>query len=359
MRLFDLTKTANSPINEVRKISYGKVVSVNYNIETPDDIGSIEYQFLTDIEGIIRGQAFPLFPFLKQPPLIDETVVLLSAPSEVTTEENHYVKTYYITSVNMWNHPHHGAITETKQAVTLGADFPEVADVNPMLPFEGDTILEGRLGQSIRFSQTVPGKTPWTGSASGTPIIAITNGQVNVGNGFEFVSEEINTDYASIYLTSNQQIPLQQSYTKTTSFDTPPTTVPNYNNNQVLISSGRVYLNASTERVLINGAEGVGLAGQTLNLDATKSITLDAPEIYLLANAKDQSQHAVLGDSLVNEIDNLYSDLQNVLSELGVLASAVNYLPMVEAASTALANLEGRQKKLRNKLLSKRIYLSK
>lgn len=359
MRLFDLTKTANSPINEVRRISYGKVVSTNYNRDTPDEIGSIEYQFLTDIEGVIRGKAYPLFPFLKQPPLIDETVVLLSAPSETTTEENHFIKTYYITSVNIWNHPHHSAITETKQAVTLGADFPEIADVNPMLPFEGDTILEGRLGQSIRFSQTVPGKTPWTGSAAGTPIIAITNGQVNVGNGFEFVTEDINTDFASIYLTSNQQLPLTQPYLKATSFDTAPTSTSTYTGNQVLISSGRVYLNASTERVLINGVQGVGLAGQNLNLDATKSITVDAPEIYLLANAKNQSQHAVLGDSLVNEIDNLYSDLQNVLSELGVLASAINYLPMVEAASTALVNLEGRQKKLRNKLLSKRIYLSK
>lgn len=359
MRLFDLTKTANSPINEVRRISYGKVVSVNYDKTVPDEIGAIDYQFLTDIEGVVRGTAYPLFPFLKQPPLIDETVVLLSAPSETTTEENHFIKTYYITSVNIWNHPHHGATTETKQAVTLGADFPEIADVNPMLPFEGDTILEGRLGQSIRFSQTVPGKTPWTGSAAGTPIIAITNGQVNVGNGFEFVSEEINTDFASIYLTSNQQLPLQQPYTKTTSFDTAPTATTAYNSNQVLISSGRIYLNASTERVLLNGKQGIGLSGESVNIDATKDITLDAPAIYLLADAKNQSQHAVLGDSLVTELNSLYSDLQNVLNELGVLASAVNYLPMVQAASTALVNLETRQKKLRSKLLSNKVYLSK
>lgn len=359
MRLFDLTKTANSPINEVRRISYGKVVSTNYNRDTPDEIGSIEYQFLTDIEGVIRGKAYPLFPFLKQPPLIDETVVLLSAPSEVTTEENHFIKTYYITSVNIWNHPHHGGITETKQAVTLGADFPEIADVNPMLPFEGDTILEGRLGQSIRFSQTVPGKTPWTGSASGTPLIAITNGQVNVGNGFEFVTEEINSDFASIYLTSNQQLPLSQSYIKTTSFDTAPTSTPAYGSNQILLNSGRIYLNANIERVLINGEQGVGLAGTAINIDGVKDITLDSKAIYLLANAKDQSQHAVLGDSLVSEIDSLYSDLQDVLSELGVLASAVSYLPMVQAASTALVNLETRQKKLRSRLLSNRIYLSK
>lgn len=359
MRLFDLSKTANSPINEVRRISYGKVVKVNYDLNTPDEIGAIDYQFLTDIEGVVRGQAYPLFPFLKQPPLIDETVVLLSAPSEVTTEENHFIKTYYITSVNIWNHPHHGATTETKQAVTLGADFPEIADVNPMLPFEGDTILEGRLGQSIRFSQTIPGKTPWTGSAAGTPLIAITNGQVNVGNGFEFITEEVNSDFASIYLTSTQQIPLAQPYTKTTSFDTAPIAAPAYGSNQVLVSSGRIYLNASTERVLINGQEGVGIAGNSVNIDATKSITLDSDRIYLLANSKNQSQHAVLGDSLVNELDTLYSELQNLMSELGVLASAINYLPMVETASTVLANLEIRQKQLRSKLLSNRIYLSK
>lgn len=359
MRLFDLTKTANAPINEVRPISYGKVVSVNHNRETPDEIGSIEYQFLTDIESVVRGQAYPLYPFIKQPPLVDEVVVLLSAPSENTTEENHFVKTYYITSVNLWNHPHHSATTETKATVTLGEDFPEIADINPMFPFEGDTILEGRLGQSLRFSQTIPGKTPWTGSAAGFPLIVLSNGQVSVGNGFEFITEDINQDYGSIYVTSNQQILLSNDYTKSTSFDTTPTNPSRYSSNQILINSGRVYLNANKERVLLNGIQGVGLSGQDINLDATSKITFDSPKLYLTSQAKQETERAVLGDSLTQELDQLYSDLQNVLSELGVLASTVSYLPMIEAASTALTNLEIRQKKLRSSLLTNRVYLSK
>ena len=359
MRLFDLTKTANAPINEVRVISYGKVVSTNYDKQTPDEIGSIEYQFLTDVEGVVRGQAYPFFPFLKQPPLVDEIVVLISAPSENTTEENHFIKTYYLTSVNLWNHPHHSATTETKSTVTLGEDFPEITDINPMYPFEGDTILEGRLGQSLRFSQTIPGKTPWTGSAAGFPLIVVSNGQVNVGNGFEFITEDINQDYGSIYITSNQQIPLSSNYTKTTSFDTAPTNTSEYNSNQILINSGRIYLNANRERVLINGAQGVGISGQDINLDATSKVIFDSPKLYLTSQAKQETERAVLGDSLIQELNQLYSDLQNVLSELGVLASTVSYLPMIEAASTALTNLEVRQKKLRSSLLTNRVYLSK
>ena len=358
MRLFDLSKTANNPINEVRRISYGKVVNVNYDVNTPDEIGAIDYQFLADIEKVVRGRAYPLFPFIKQPPLVDEVVVLLSAPSEVTTEESHATKTYYITSINIWNHPHHAATTETKQAVTLGADFSEIVDVNPMMPFEGDTILEGRLGQSLRFTQSITGKTPWTGS-NGFPLIILSNGQVNVGNGFEFITEDINTDSTSIYLTSNQQLPLSASYLATGSFSNGPIPTSHYTGSQALINSGRIYLNANKERVLINGVEGVGLSGTTLNLDALSNITLDSRKIYLLASAKNESQHAVLGDSLVKELDNLYNDLQNVMSELGVLASAVGYLPLIETASTVLTNLEIRQKDLRNRLLSERIYLSK
>ena len=359
MRLFDLTKTANAPINEVRVISYGKVVSTNYDKQTPDEIGSIEYQFLTDAEGVVRGQAYPFFPFLKQPPLIDEIVVLLSAPSENTTEENHFVKTYYITSVNLWNHPHHSATTETKPTVTLGEDFPEIADINPMFPFEGDTILEGRLGQSLRFSQTVPGKTPWTGSAAGYPIIVISNGQVQVGNGFEFITEDINQDYGSIYITSNQQIPLADKYTQATSFDKAPDATSFYTGSQILLNSQRVYLNANKERILLNGKQGVGLTGQEINLDATRNITVDSPKVYLTSQAKQETERSVLGDSLVHELDKLYSDLQNIFSELGVLASTVGYLPLMEAASTGLTNLEIRQKDLRSKLLTNRIYLSK
>ena len=149
--------------------------------------------------------------------------------------------------------------------------------------------------------------------------------------------------------------PLKQ----TTSYDTPPIAPSSYVDNQVIIDSGRIYLNARAERVLINGNAGVGLTGTTLNFDATSNITFETPTLYLTSNAKQVSQRAVLGDSLVVELTRLYEDLQEVMNELGVLASAVNYLPLVQVSSEVLTNLALRQKNLSNKLLTSRVYLSK
>lgn len=359
MRLFDIVGNGGSNFkNSPRLLTYGKVTSVSYDETVPDKIGTIEYRRLTDREGLVRGTAYPLFPFIKQPPLVDEVIVLITGPSENTTDISHSLKVYYLTNVNIWNHPHHSATTETKPSVTLGTDFPELTDINPLLPFEGDTILEGRLGQSLRFSQSIPGKTPWIGEKS-NPIIVISNGQVQTENGFEFIKEDINTDFSSIYLTSNQQIALEDKLISTNSYDTVPKSPNTYTDNQVIINSGRILLNAQKERVLLNGKEGIGLSSRYLNFDATENIVFESPVTYLTATSKNNQQRAVLGDNLTAELSEVYGQLLNVLNHLSILASTVGYVPLISATGAMIQVLETNSKKLKNRLLSDRIYLSK
>ena len=74
---------------------------------------------------------------------------------------------------------------------------------------EGDNILEGRLGNSIRLGSTSKPLNPWSQNGENSdPIIIIRNGQYNNINDETFNPniEDINNDDSSIYLTSNQNI---------------------------------------------------------------------------------------------------------------------------------------------------------
>ena len=92
--------------------------------------------------------------------------------------------------MNVWNHPHHNVLpekitydtpnntsrttnktnqykktetgvvirqtSEEDKSPTLGKYFNEDSLIKPLLPFEGDYIVEGRFGNSIRFGATTP-----------------------------------------------------------------------------------------------------------------------------------------------------------------------------------------------------------
>lgn len=149
-------------------------------------------------------------------PLKTEIIELVKAPSN-----NHYAKFggsstnaeyYYHPPINIWNNSSFNALpSETdfknsNETLLLGSytDETSLSLINNLLPFEGDMILEGRFGNSIRFGSSNPqGKNNWSNNDSnGEPITIISNGQ----SSGDTPLEDINNDPSSIYLTSNQNI---------------------------------------------------------------------------------------------------------------------------------------------------------
>ena len=114
--------------------------------------------------------------------------------------------------------------TQNTTDTAPGNEFKEVANVNNPQPFEGDVILQGRSGHSIRLGATVDvsgtsesenryQKLPsWGSGESGAqgPIIIMRAGasesQKNENN--DYIIEKINEDKSSIYVCSGQQIPI-------------------------------------------------------------------------------------------------------------------------------------------------------
>ena len=219
-------------INHPRAEEYG-----NY-----DAIGTIFYSDINKIKNNANSKdelsATPLFSHLKYYPLINEIVLILN-----TNDKSIYsIKkstTYYLPQVNMWGHPHHNALPTLEESpsditrdyknteaglvrkekdgntdITLGQYFQEQLNIKPLLPYEGDMILEGRFGNSIRFGSTnisdeISNPNGWSDLGNtGDPITIIRNGQSSNldEKGWIPTTENINEDASSIYLTSNQRI---------------------------------------------------------------------------------------------------------------------------------------------------------
>ena len=241
-----------------------------------------------------ESSARPFFANQKYYPLINERVLIFSTITKDVLarkgQDGYIENNYYLPNLNIWNHPHHNAlpylikkeqpdniaiqagqnlINTFKKTINgvilrqpqegndnpkLGNYFEENPIIKPLLPYEGDHIIEGRFGNSIRFGATTPfedvrqkrfstsiqpipniwsqfslggiSKTHPNGEGKiGDPIIIIRNEQPlprdasedkngQDKKGWIPTTENINKDGSSIYMTSNQLIPIEVAGSK-------------------------------------------------------------------------------------------------------------------------------------------------
>ena len=293
--------------------------------------------------------AYPLFPNIKQYPLLNEVVVVISLPStglETNTTSN---RLYYFPPINIWGSQHHNAIpgfsnlapsqqkdyeqtsagsvrrvTDGGTEINLGKGFVEQFDINPLQPYIGDYILEGRFGNSIRFG----------GYEGKDPVIKIRNGQGPITNeGWTTVDENINEDKASIYLSTSQQIPIQSNTYNYNSYNVAPESTSEYSNPQVLINSGRLVFNANSDSVLIGSAKSIGLNSQdSVNIDSQNSFIVNSPNILL--GDKDATEPLLKGDVTIELLSELVDEMRKWMTQFNNNPSP--YLAYLKASSIPL-----------------------
>jgi hypothetical protein len=351
------------------------------NLGEWDALGTIEYENVINPNAIDPlPTAKPLYGNIKNYPLINEIVYILSLPSTLIGQLTSNTISYYVSTVALWNHPHHNAypsnsnekpstqqkgynqtelgntskITDQTLEINLGNTFIERSNIHPLLPFEGDVVYEGRWGNSVRIGSTVK-NSPNTWSSIGTngdPILILRNGQgKQTEEGWLPVVENINNDESSIYLTSTQNIPLKIdniSYNSYTNYI--PQTPDKYAGKQVIVNSGRLVFNSNTDHILLSSALTIGFNSvKGFNFDTKTDFVVNASSIKL--GSKDATQSMIKGDLLITE-------LQSLLSQLTLLATALQAVPQaVSAAQLVLselpkisANLEKTKSKV-NKLI--------
>jgi hypothetical protein len=291
-------------------------------------IGTVLCRDITT-EKEVQATEFPALQLnstFKQFPLLNEIVIITTGPtSEIQTNVGESTL-YYSTVVNLWGSAHHNAIPElnTDISTILGKDVKELSDINPMYPFPGDILVEGRQGQSIRLGgNKSPKNTLVDESNNAKPFTLISNGQIKTDNGISFIVEDINQDYNSIYLLSDHKSDLKAINTKRDSYNVQPLTSDQYVGNQVVVNGGRLFFNAKEDSAFISAKESIGLNAKTVNLDATDYFCVDAKKIYLGANARASAlrEPAVLGTQLENWLNNVVAILTIVSTTLPTVTS--------------------------------------
>ncbi len=308
-------------------------------------IGGIRYKLI--IQGVDSdenlGYAQPLFSNIQQYPVVNEMVILINAPEPNSQVTDQNQTKYYINlgAVNVWGTPHHNALPQQRVDYNnpIGPGVVELSDINPLYPFPGDTILQGRLGQSIRFGGNKSKYNTITDSSNNTqPFTLISNGQIKTDNGLDYITEDINKDANSLYFLSNHKVPLTSANTKRDSYNQVPTTSDKFKGNQVVINGGRLYFNAKEESAFISAKQSIGLNANSINLDATEYFCVDAEKIYLGVKARTASksvqQPAVLGGQLE-------AWLKQLLFSLETVATAMQFARTTDGKSITSLNSTG------------------
>ena len=255
---------------------------------------------------------------------------------------------YWGRIINVWNHPHHNAVPDIKQQDwkdRLIGGQPEEATISPLQANPGDTLFEGRLGQSLRFGGYKGAQSKLIdGSNDGKPIILISNGQAKTDEGNTPIEEDINQDYNSMHLLSNHKSDLTASNTKRDSYNTIPPASNEFKGNQIILNGGRIYLNAKEDSILLSAKESVGLNAKTVNLDATDYFCVDSKKIYL-------------GMQLDNWLQSLISNLQLIAGAMKSATNGGGAVASLQAAGTALdTTLRSLQTQIQN-IKSKKVYI--
>ena len=367
---------SSSPISQAQQIAPVRVKFVSLNgQEEPVNwakygkflgVGGILFEELNNPGGAPLDSlswAAPLHSNLKTLPVLNEVVYIISLPNpSVQNDLNSGFQYYYFQSVNIWNSVHHNAIpnslkdqpsnaenyekTESglqvqsteQDSINLGKTFKE-REVRNLQPFEGDVLLEGRWGNTIRFGSTVNNSSPsnsWSDNGEdGEPITIIKNGQTKTDDDSWVPQvENINTDKSSIYLTSDQKIPIEGASISYKSYDTPPENINEYIGEQVLINSGRLLFNAKNESILLSANNSINLNTQdTVNIDSKNKFIVDTREIYL--GSKDATEPVILGDKFLDDFQKLLQQTISLTTALTTVGTPIHFVPNIAVAQTA------------------------
>jgi hypothetical protein len=197
---------------------------------------------------------FKFIKFLRHVnPLLSHVTYLYQ---EVSTQK------YYLTPMNLWGESQVNSQTANSKS-PLGKYFIEDPSVRNLLNYEGDHIIQGRKGNSIRFGTTVrvaSNRNEWSDiGLEGYPITIISNGH-KYSKDKEFYIEQINEDASSLYLTSNQIIPLKVEVKNPLNPITLPESVGDYSNSQAILTAGRVILNSKFDDVMLFAENNVEIS---------------------------------------------------------------------------------------------------
>ena len=254
---------------------------------------------------------------------------------------------------------------ESLDELFLGEHFKPNFNIRQLVPNEGDTLIQGRFGNTLRL-----------GSVDNTPVIKLRAGQLTDAEKFPEgenllseldekpigtpLSENINFDGSSMWMTVDEIVPLTPATLEDANIYPTSIAPQEFSGKQVIMNSGRLIFNSKEDGILgfSNGPidfstlNTFGVAAkQRLNLYSptvvigrngeqgkTKNITLTGQDIYLqnekgytsimskgIELGSDNLEPAVRGDVL----EDILSELMDVLSDLSSAVIKIATTPII------------------------------
>jgi hypothetical protein len=356
---------------------YGKVFGVVTGINLPTikmyekankRIGAVFYKdyysnrtedgSLTDAFLNTCNIAYPFYSNIQDYPLLNEIILILqgaSIGSQTKTDTKGNIP-YWLCTVNLWGNNEQNAQSSNSNS-SLGKTYIENGNIKNLISYEGDYILSGRTGQSIRFGSTVglysnpanPNYNEWSKiGKNGSPILILSNGLNFNSKPQELYSEQINKDASSIYLTSTQALPIELD---STGLKSPligePVSPQSYNNSQVVLNGDRILINSKKDEIMLFAKTNNILKSNTINLIGN-SIELISNDVYIGKNSNGDlpSEPVLLGNKTLRMFSDLISSISDFTNEISSVTDS-NGVP-IAAIKSAADNLNSKLEQLLN-----------
>jgi hypothetical protein len=231
-----------------------------------------------------------------------------------------------------------------------GEYFEPDPTIHKLKLYEGDSLIQSRFGQSIRFSAFNNDKK----EQSPTIIIRNTESEFSKKNDIdELTEEDINRDGSIIILSSNQyESQFQPGIVDdngTTDFETKPDTFKNYPSkligNQILINSGRLIFSAKDAEMLFYSKKNYGfISDGALSIDNALGIDITVND-NININTNDRDVNINSGNGKINignaELEPLVrgDTLVKLLSELIDTINKMQFLTPAGPTSVGPVNI--------------------
>jgi len=264
-----------------------------------------------------------------------ETKLATSNVEDDYNQDTLVPKLYWVEIVPLWNNPHLNLYPDTKALeglADLGPDFKENADIKPLQLCTGDTALEGRYGQSLRFGGTRSKLSPIaTEGTNKFPYTILRNGQAEASGDTSF--EDINRDDSSIYLTSNHKVPLTEANRTFKGAKKVPELAGKYQGKQIVANSDRVVLNAREDNLTLAAKKHASINAASTSIDGEEYVGVDGKKIYLGSFAQEESEPVLKGQVSVDFLKELYQILYTFFNTQGTSLASAGSTAWEKAAS--------------------------
>ena len=241
-------------------------------------------------------------------------------PGEYVIVADYLGDTYYTQKINMRNNVHSNIVPGLSKIYNpfdgevIKSNLPEVQNpkIRQLKAEEGDITFNGRFGNSIRFGSNVKSvKETETEGKKNSPNVIIRAGQgVQETILKKPVKEDINKDGSSLWMTTDQVVPLFQS-----SVSRVPDLQPKeLDGKQIILNSDRIVFNSK-------GTDTFVYSNRDINLVSNNRIVLEGHKNVYLGTAPKQGettgwvsdnsniQPVLRGDQTMNLVDSLLDAL--------------------------------------------------